>query len=127
MGRFGQKTIARQAVLSALVLFALVLQSFLAASAPAPAVPLQGDIGRQTCTLDVSGPASPGKNSIGHHGLCCILACAGAVFGYVGTASSNPAFPERTAALLHYSLAHEPPARAPLKHYFAARGPPAIV
>jgi hypothetical protein len=127
-----QGSIARRAALSAFALYALLLQAFLATSAPAPASAFPGGISGITCSLDGSGSGSgsgtPGGDPARHHGLCCILACAAAAGAYVGTASAFAAFPaERAASPIVYALAQGLPARAPLKHNFAARGPPAII
>ncbi|MGO9236956.1 MAG: hypothetical protein ACLP4V_23845 [Methylocella sp.] len=127
MGSFRQGSIARRAALSAFALYALLLQAFLAASAPAPAFAFPGEISSVTCTLDGSGSGTPGGHPVQHHGLCCILACAAACCAYVGTASPIAAFPERVASPIQFTLAQGLPARPLLKHYFAARGPPANI
>jgi hypothetical protein len=125
MGSFRQGSIARRAALSAFALYALLLQAFLAASAPAPAFAFPDGISGVSCALDESGSGTPGGGHIQHHGLCCILACAAAACAYAGTASSIAAFPERAASPIAYALALGLPARPPLKHNFAARAPPA--
>ena len=123
-----QGSIARRAALSAFALYALLLQAFLATSAPSPASAFPGGISGITCSLDGSGSGTPGGDPARHHGLCCILACAAAAGAYVGTASAFAAFPpERAASPIVYALAQGLLARAPLKHNFAARGPPATV
>jgi hypothetical protein len=127
MGSFRQESIARRVALSAFALYALLLQAFLAASAPSHAFALPGASGGVTCSLDGSAPGIPGGIPVQHHGLCCILACAAATGAYLGTASAIAAFPERAAALIVYALPQRVPARPPLKHYFAARGPPSSI
>ena len=55
MGSFHQGSTARHVAISAFALYALLLEAFLAASAPAPAFAYQGEISGVTCTLDGSG------------------------------------------------------------------------
>jgi hypothetical protein len=121
MGRFRQGSIARRAAICAFALYALLLQGFLAASAPAAAFAFPGGI---SCAQDGSGSGTSGGDPVRHHGLCCILACAAAACGYVGTASAVPVFPTRAALAIHFTPALGLAARAPIKYYFAARGPP---
>jgi len=128
MGSFRQGSTARHVAISAFALYALLLEAFLAVSAPAAAFAYQGEIGGVTCTLDGSGSGIPGGNPVQHHGLCCILACAAASCAYVGTSSAIAAFLlERVASPIRFVLVQGLPARPPLKHYFAARGPPANI
>jgi hypothetical protein len=129
MGSFRQESLARRAAISAVVLYALLLQGFLAASAPTASFAFPGGISSYNCSLDGSGSGTPGGDRGQHHGLCCILACAAAGCAYAGTAFAFAfaAFPERAASPIVYALAQRLPARPPLKHYFSARGPPATV
>ena len=122
MGRFRQASIARRVAISAFALYALLLQGFLAASAPAAAFAFAGGI---SCAQDGSGSGTSGGDPVRHHGLCCILACAVAACGYVATPSAVPAFPVRVASAIHFAPVPGLVARAPFKFYFAARGPPA--
>jgi hypothetical protein len=123
MGRFRQGSMARRVAISAFALYALLLQGFLAASAPAAVFAFPGGI---SCAQDGSGSGTPGGDPVHrHHGLCCILGCAAAACANVATASAVPAFPARVASAIHFAPAPGLAARAPLKYYFAARGPPA--
>ncbi|MGQ0446176.1 MAG: hypothetical protein ACT4O2_13880 [Beijerinckiaceae bacterium] len=122
MGRFRQGSIARRAAISALALYALLLQGFLAASAPAAAFAFPGGV---TCAQDGSGSGAPGSDPVHHHkGLCCILACAAAACAYVATASAVPVFSARAASTIDFPPVPGLAARAPHKYYFGARGPP---
>lgn len=125
MGSFRQGLIARRVAISAFALYALLLQAFLVAAAPAASFAFPGEVG-VTCNIEGTGSGTPGGAPIRHHGLCCILACAAAACAYVGTAAIAVFLPQRVASPILYALAQGVPARAPLKHYFAARGPPAI-
>jgi hypothetical protein len=111
---------AWRAAIAAFALYALLLQGFLAASAPAAAFALPGGI---SCAQDGSGSGT-GGDPVRHHGLCCILACAAAACGYVATPSAVPAFRARVASAIHFAPVPGLTARAPHKYYFAARGPP---
>src|ERR1700730_9397493 len=121
MRRFRQGSIARRFAISAFALYALLLQGFLAASAPATAVALPGGV---TCVQYGSGSGTPDGDPVRHHGLCCILACAAAACGYAGTASAGPVFPALVASAIDFAPAPGLAARPPIKYYFAARGPP---
>jgi hypothetical protein len=127
MGSYRQQSRASRIAVSAFAFYALLLQAFLAASAPAHSLDFPGGISTVTCTLDGSGSGTPGGNPVDHHGLCCILACAAAGCPYVGAASPITGFPDRVASPIRFTLAQQLPARPPLKHYFAARGPPANI
>ena len=122
MGSFRQGSMAKRVAISAFALYALLLQGFLAASAPAEAFAFPGGV---TCTLDGTGSGSSGGDPVRHHGLCCVLACAAAACGYVATASAAPVFSARVASAVRYAPELGLAARAPHKYYFAARGPPA--
>ena len=121
MQRFRQGSIARRVAISAFALYALLLQGFLAASAPTAAFAFPGGV---SCVQDGSGSRTPGGNLVRHHGLCCILACAAAACGYAGTASAVPGFPARVASTIEFAPVRGLVARAPHRYYFAARGPP---
>jgi hypothetical protein len=121
MGSFRQGSMARRVAISAFALYALLLQGFLAASAPAAAFAFPGGI---SCAQDGSGSGTPGGDPVRHHGLCCILACAAAACGYVATPSALVVFPARAASTIDFAPALGLAARAPRKYYFAARGPP---
>jgi hypothetical protein len=110
MARFRQGSMAWRAAISAFALYALLLQGFLAASAPAAAFAFPGGI---SCAQDGSGSGTSGGDPVRHHGLCCILACAAAACAHVATASA-----------IHFAPAPGLAGRAPIKYYFAARGPP---
>jgi hypothetical protein len=126
MGSFRQGLIARRVAVSAFAVYALLLQAFLVAAAPASSFAFPGEVG-VNCSIDGTGSGAPGGVPVRHHGLCCILACAAAACAYVGTASAIAAFlPQRATSPILYALAQRVSPRAPLKHYFAARGPPAI-
>ena len=94
MGSLRQGSLAKRVALSAFAVYALLLQAFLAALAPADAFAFPGETYGVTCSLDGSNSGAPGRGSVHHHGLCCILACAAAC-AYVGTASATAAFPTR--------------------------------
>jgi hypothetical protein len=122
MGRFRKGSIARRAAIGAFAVYALLVQGFLAASAPTAAFAFPGGI---SCAQDGSGSGTPGGDPVHHHhGLCCILGCAAAACAYVATASAIPAFPARAASAIHFAPVPGLAARAPIKYYFAARGPP---
>jgi hypothetical protein len=126
MGSFRQGLMARRVAVSAFAVYALLLQAFLLAAAPASSFSFPGEIG-VNCSIEGTGSGAPGSVPVRHHGLCCIMACAAAACAYVGTASAIAAFlPQRVASLILYAVAQGIPPRAPLKHYFAARGPPAL-
>jgi hypothetical protein len=114
MWRFRQGSIARRVAISAFALYALLLQGFLAASAPAAAVAFPGGV---TCVQDGSGSGTPGGGPVRHHGLCCILACAAATCAYAGTASAVPVFLALVASAIDFApapgLAARPPILAP--------------
>jgi hypothetical protein len=113
---------ARRAAIGAFALHALLLQGFLAASAPAAAFAFPGGI---SCAQDGSGSGTPGGDPVHHHhGLCCILGCAAAASAHVATASAVSVFPARAASAIHFAPAPGLAGRAPIKYYFAARGPP---
>jgi len=113
---------ARRVAIGAFAVYALLLQGFLAASAPAAAFAFPGGI---SCAQDGSGSGAPGGDPVHHqHGLCCILGCAAAASAHVATASAIPAFPERAASAIHFAPVPGFAAHAPIKYYFAARGPP---
>jgi hypothetical protein len=109
------------AAIGAFALYALLLQGFLAASAPAAAFALPGGV---SCVQDGSGSGTPGGDLVLHHGLCCILVCSVAACDYAGTASAVPGFPARVASTIEFAPVRGLAARAPHKYYFAARGPP---
>jgi hypothetical protein len=121
MGRFRQGSLARRVAITAFALYALLLQGFLAASAPAAAFAFPGGI---SCAQDGSGSGTSGGGPVRHHGLCCILACAAAACGYVATPSAVSVFSARVASAIRFVPALGLAARAPHKYYFAARGPP---
>jgi hypothetical protein len=121
MGRFRKGSIARRVAITAFALYALLLQGFLAASAPAAAFAFPGGI---SCAQDGSGSGTSGGDPVRHYGLCCILACAAAASGYAGTASAIVVFPSRVASAIHFAPASGRAGRLPIKYYFAARGPP---
>jgi len=121
MWRFRQGSIARRIAISTFALYALLLQGFLAASAPAAAVAFPGAV---SCVQDGSGSGTPGGDPVRHHGLCCILACAAADCAYAGTASAVVVFPAPGASAIVFAPAQGLAARPPIKYYFAARGPP---
>lgn len=120
MGRFRQGSMARRVAISAFALYALLLQGFLAASAPAAAFAFPGEI---SCAQDGSGSGTSG-DPVRHHGLCCVLACAAAACGYVAPPSAVPVFFARAASTIDFAPVRELAARASHKYYFAARGPP---
>ncbi|MCL2385290.1 MAG: hypothetical protein FWD08_01145 [Alphaproteobacteria bacterium] len=124
MGRFRQGSVARRAALSVFALYALLLQAFLATTAPASAFALPGAPASLICSFDGSDSSAPDK-SPSHHGLCCILACAVAGCTYVGTASAAAPPLAPIVSTIRFGFTQRLPGRAPFKHYFAARGPPA--
>ena len=60
----------------AFALYALLLQAFLTASAPALSLAFPSGIDGVNCSLDGSRSGTPGGDLVRHHGLCCVLACA---------------------------------------------------
>ena len=121
MGRFRQGSLARRVAISAIALYALLLQGFLAASAPAAALDFPGGI---SCAIDGSNSGTPGGDPARHHGLCCILACAAVGGAYVASVSTLTFFVPRVASAFEFAPAPGLSARPPLKYYFTARGPP---
>jgi hypothetical protein len=125
MGGLRQGSFAVRAAISVLALYALVLQAFLASSAPAAVFAFPGGIDAYNCSQDATGSGLPGEHPSHHHGLCCILACAAAACAYAGTSSSIVAFPGIAKGS---KIDFVPPpilaARLPLRFFFAARGPP---
>ncbi|MGH6867488.1 MAG: hypothetical protein ACREDA_01160 [Methylocella sp.] len=115
MGRFRQGSLARRVAITAFALYALLLQGFLAASAPAAAFAFPGGI--ISCAQDGSGSGT--GDPVRHHGLCCILACAA-----VAAPSAVSVFSPRVASAIPFAPAPGIAARSPVKYYFAARGPP---
>ncbi|MCI0468401.1 MAG: hypothetical protein L0Y57_15595 [Beijerinckiaceae bacterium] len=124
MGGIRQASIAKRAAVAAFALYALLLQGFLAASAPAGTFAFPGGTGGIECTLDGAATGIPGGDAAHHHGLCCILACAAACCAYTGTAAAVAAFPEREGAKIDFAPVSSLAARPALKYFFAARGPP---
>jgi len=124
MGRFRKGSIAWRAAIGAFAVYALLVQGFLAASAPTAAFAFPGGI---SCAQDGSGSGTPGGDPVHHHhhhGLCCILGCAAAASAHVATASAVSVFPPRAASAIHFAPVPGLAAHAPIKYYFAARGPP---
>ena len=121
MGSFRQGSVARRIAINAIALYALLLQGFLAASAPAAALDFSSGI---SCALDGANPGTPGGDPARHHGLCCILACAAAGCAYVASASVLVVFSPRVASSFNFAPKLGLSARSPLKYYFTARGPP---
>jgi len=121
MGSIRQGSLARRIAISAIALYALLLQGFLAASAPAAAFDFPGGI---SCALDGSNSGTPSGDPARHHGLCCILACATAGCAYVALVSTLAVFPPRVSSAFDFAPAEGLPALRPLKYYFTVRGPP---
>jgi hypothetical protein len=122
MGRFRQGSLARRIAIIAFALYALLLQGFLVASAPAFGFTFPGGI---DCAQDRSGSDTSGGDPVRHHhGLCCILACAAAACAAVAAPSAVSVFSARIASAIRFAPAPGLAARAPHKYYFAARGPP---
>ncbi|MCI0598630.1 MAG: hypothetical protein L0Y50_10070 [Beijerinckiaceae bacterium] len=124
MGGVRKTSFTKRAAVAAVALYALLLQGFLAASAPAASLAFPGGISALDCTLEGAGSGAPGKDAVRHHGLCCILACAAAACAYTGTASSALVFPAREGAKIDFAPVPGVTSRPPLKYFFAARGPP---
>ncbi|WP_036257397.1 hypothetical protein [Methylocapsa aurea] len=120
MGRFRQGSIAKRVAISVIALYALMLQAFVAAAAPASGFDF---LDGSNCVQDASGTPTPGGAQHRHHGLCCILACAAAC-AYVAMASGIAIFPIRAASPFVWAQTPSLPNRPPQKFYFAARGPP---
>lgn len=121
MGRLGLGSIAKRAAISAVAIYALLLQGFLAASVPAAAHTFPSNIG---CADNASGQGAPGGGHTGHHCPCCILACACAACACTGTPSALIVFPTRAITTIDFSAPLVQAARAFLRYCFAARGPP---
>jgi hypothetical protein len=121
MGRFQQGSLARRIAIIAFALYALLLQGFLVASAPAFGFTFPGGI---DCAQDRSGSDTSDGDPVRHHGLCCILACAAAACAAVAAPSAIAVFSARIASALPFAPAPVLSARSPVKYYFAARGPP---
>jgi hypothetical protein len=119
MGRFRQGSIAKRLAIGVVAIYALLLQAFLAASAPAVAFSEETN-----CSFNSSTPGTPGSDAAGHHCPCCTLACAAACCAYTGTASALIVFPWRAASPIEFAPAPVRATRSFLKYHFAARGPP---
>ncbi|MCI0600995.1 MAG: hypothetical protein L0Y60_16040 [Beijerinckiaceae bacterium] len=117
-------SVVKRAAVTAFALYALLLQGFLAASAPPASFAFPGGISAVDCTLEGADSGVPGKNVAHHHGLCCILACAAAACAYIGTASAAIAFPVREGTKIDVPPVQVLTNRPPLRYFFAARGPP---
>jgi len=121
MGRFRQGSVAKRVTLSVIVLYALLLQAFLAAAGPVAAFDPSTGI---TCSEDGSPVGAPSGGDHHHTGLCCILACAACACAYIATVVGVAVFPTRASSSHVWDLALILAAHPPLKFYFAARGPP---
>lgn len=113
--------VAKRVAISVIALYALLLQAFVVAAAPDPAVEFSAGI---ICAQPESRSEAPAGEYHHHGGLCCILACAACGCAYVAAAATIAVFPDRAASCLVFGETPTGSARPPLKFYFAARGPP---
>ncbi|HEY8007636.1 MAG TPA: hypothetical protein VIE66_12790 [Methylocella sp.] len=120
MERLRQTPIKKRVAIGFIAVCALLLQGFLAASAPAIAfAPSDGII----CAQNESGAPLPASEHHPHK-FCCILACVAWASAYL-TATPVPfAFPARKTSDVVFASASEHGARAARTFQFSARGPP---
>ena len=124
MHSFRQGWLAKRAGVGAIVLFALLLQTFVAASAPIAAFDSPA---RVTCSDAGLRPDLPLGEHRHCHGFCCILGCAGCSCASFATASGVAILPARIASAIVWSVTPATATCLPLKFYFGARGPPQII
>lgn len=122
MRRFRQGSVTQRVAIGVVAAYALLLQVFLAAAAPA----IAGPDGSVLCASAVDAHGSTGGSPAGHpHDCpCCILCCAAAFCAYTAAGSAAIAFPARAASAIEFPPAPVEPARSCVKYFFAARGPP---
>jgi hypothetical protein len=104
------------------VLYALLLQAFVAAAAPgARADTFAGT----SCAQTGSGPRTPGDEQHRHHSDCCILACAACGCATVAAAPGVAVFPLRNTSTVIWNLTSRLATFPSFRRNFSARGPPA--
>jgi hypothetical protein len=117
----GQAAVSTRVAISVIVLYALVLQAYIAAAAPALGFNPAADA---RCAPGDARQDGPGRTNQDHHCLCCVLACAACACAFAATAPSAAA-PPRQVTTLTFALAQSQADRARPRLSFAARGPPA--
>ena len=124
MHRFRQGWSAQRAGLGVSVIFALVLQTFVAATAP---IATLDSPARVTCMDAGLRPDLPRGAHRHCHGVCCILGCAACSNVPLAGASGVAILPTRIASAIKWSVTPAIASCLPLKVYFGARGPPQII
>jgi hypothetical protein len=113
-----QGSVPARVTIGMIVLYALVLQAYIAAAAPALGFDAVGDI---RCAPSDARQEAPGGKHTDPHCLCCVLACAACAFA---TAAGRPTFSPRDGSIITFALKEAAAARASSQTYFEARGPP---
>jgi hypothetical protein len=121
MDGFRQGLLAKRIAVSAIALYALLLQAFAAAATPPAAFNFSARI---ACSEYGSRPEAPGDERGHRHGLCYILGCAACNFAHVATASAVAIFPACMVSAIVWPATSATATWSPLKFYFGARGPP---
>ncbi len=120
---FRHSSVAKRAAISLIALYALLLQSFVAAAeARAMLVPF-GEAGCFQSALQSDAPAGGARP---HHGPCCILACASCGCAFVAAESDVVIFPVQRHSTVHWGLTQRTANFPPLGLNFFARGPPRL-
>lgn len=123
MEKLRHDSVARRVAIGLIALYALMLQSFVAAAAPAAR--FDPSLDGLICAQDLSNAPTQGdEQHRDHHGPCCIVACAACACAFVATAFGLALFAIRTATPLVWASGAAMGPHAPVKFYFAARGPP---
>jgi len=118
MERLRQGPVVKRVAISIVVLYALLLQAFIAAAAPVAFAP----DGAIACTQGDWSSQPRGE----HHGdgLCCILACAACGCAYVPAKAGAAFIQVRKRTIAHWSPALPIGANGARGSIFSARGPP---
>ena len=124
MHSFRHGSIAKRAGLGAIVFFALLLQTFVAAAVPIAAFDSPARI---TCSDDGLQPNMPRGEHRHCHGFCCILGCAACNDASIATASGVAIVRTPIASVIVWSVTPAIATCPLLKFYFGARGPPQII
>lgn len=113
--------LAMRLAVGAVALYALLLQAFVLAAAPASAF---GPAMAAACSQDGSYPEQPPGHGHSRHHDCCIMACAAGSCAHVAMASEAAVFLPRSSRLFPFAPTPATAARRPLTFLSSARGPP---
>jgi hypothetical protein len=119
--RAGGGAFAKRLAIGAVALYALLLQAFLAAAAPAAALGLSGGV---ICAPGASLPEAPAKQDHRRHHACCLAVCAAAACACVTLASAAPGLLDRSASLIVFAPRLSFSAAPRFAFPSVARGPP---